>query len=367
MSVTAMYGGMPRRMELVRQIAAVSKLVMNIGGETSCYSPMSGMLAKLKNNKNKLSFDKFVDRYFWIDTKNNFLRYAKSKRHAEKKKIKGMHIGDITDVEQTAHENFFIVYGKPQKLMLRASDSVTAKAWINAIRAALKSYKEKKITRKTILKQNFFNNTNNDSRSNIHPIAKDTDDDMKMENAFHLNLKNIQQHDDETMKGNGKDAENVIQKKDKVFFTSTSIKYKKNHVNDLITPRTAREGRRGSSKLINNSMKSNKNNNKKNISPATNRSTIKIKRSEKALSEYGGIKQSSLISRKGRRLYSGRKQRKNHKRQINNDRRIESSKIVKEVVDDDENDNKNDEEQEDSLRPEVDIVIVEDIENESDF
>ena len=55
MSVTAMYGGMPRRMELVRQIAAVSKLVMNIGGETSCYSPMSGMLAKLKNNKNKLS------------------------------------------------------------------------------------------------------------------------------------------------------------------------------------------------------------------------------------------------------------------------------------------------------------------------
>ena len=77
--------------------------------ETSLDSPMSGILAKLKNNKNKYSFDSFVDRYFWVDTKIKFLRYAKKKKSIKKAKVKGMHLGDITHVKRTAHEKFFIV------------------------------------------------------------------------------------------------------------------------------------------------------------------------------------------------------------------------------------------------------------------
>ena len=97
---------------LLQLVAKKAPSLLFSDDETSLNSPMAWMLAKLKNNKNKYSFDSFVDRYFWIDTKIKFLRYAKTKKGVKKAKIKGMHLGDITHVKRTAHENFFIVCKK---------------------------------------------------------------------------------------------------------------------------------------------------------------------------------------------------------------------------------------------------------------
>ena len=233
-------------------------------------TPMSGFLYRLKHNKSKFSFDAFVGRYFWIDTQLSFLRYAKSKQQATDSKIKGIHLGDIIDVKRTAHPKFFVVCGKPHKLTLRAKDETTANAWIAALTDEIQKFKVTQGPKGATLRQNFFSlrhptNSVHDAKQNAL---------LNGESKGHLQL--------ELQKLNGSQGE------ENVVLTSTTIKYNKNHAIDMATPRVSNgdETQRTSS--------------------FPNKSTVKITRCKNALKEFGGIQQSKLVSRKDRKLYTGR-------------------------------------------------------------
>ena len=237
------------------------------------YTPMSGFLYRLKHNKSKFSFDAFVGRYFWIDTQLSFLRYAKSKQQAVNTKIKGIHLGDIIDVKRTAHPKFFVVCGKPHKLTLRAKDEATTNAWITALTNEVQKFKATNVPKTAIPRQKL---------SNVQYATDDMDHSKQnfmlggeSKGRLQLELQKLNDHNDP-------------QSEENVLLTSTTIKYKRNHAIDMATPRVQNDDKTP----------------RKSICP--NKSTVKVTRCKNALKEFGGIQQSKLVSRKDRKLYTGR-------------------------------------------------------------
>ena len=253
-------------------------------------SPCSGVLYKLKQQKSALSSRSFVERFFWVDDHNYCLRYASSRN---KNLMKGVHFEDIINVKPTNHPKFFVVYGRIKKLTLRAPSAEACVKWVSKLSHSLKTFQD------------------------LQKSKGQPGDGQELSTAYciPLNLQNVTPN----MLKDEDDSTNIT-------VTSTSIKYSKKHINDVIqqTPRGAKvePGVNVGSKQ------------------KCNSSTVKIRR-------MGW--NEAFAKRASKRLYTGRKQRSNASGLSSSRISENGKKMVQNVAKDDE--------EEENGR--IDIVVVE--------